>query len=204
MFIGLSKLGRDDNFKIKTPTAVAAIRGTSVRVTADEKSSQIDVLAGKVMVNPVKEGKVIEDVEKVVEKNDMVVLDTKKVDEVIASKQIEVKKLDTEQIEQIQVENEGIKVDTTVNKEVILELKSTGINSEISDIKKIQNEDKKRQEELKKLNEDQRREEEKKAQLQKEQEFKEARMRAEKRKQEHERMKTMKNEDKGMSIPAIE
>ncbi len=90
------------------------------------------------------------------------------------------------------------------NKALIVELASTGINSEISDIEKIKNEDKKRQEELNKLNEEQRREEEKKARLQKEEEYKEARVRAGKRKQEHQRIKTIKNEDKGMSIPAIE
>lgn len=60
VFLALSKLG-NTGFKVKTPTAVASVRGTSFTVVTDKKGAKLSVLKGTVAVNPVKDGKTIED-----------------------------------------------------------------------------------------------------------------------------------------------
>ncbi len=67
LFVTISKLTKSSSFEVSSSTAVAAVRGTSLSVIADEKSSRIVVLKGKVSVQPVKEGKVIEGSESTVE-----------------------------------------------------------------------------------------------------------------------------------------
>jgi len=60
VFCTLTKL-RGTGFKVQTPTAIAAVRGTSFTVLSDKKGAKLSVVKGTVSVNPVKEGKVIED-----------------------------------------------------------------------------------------------------------------------------------------------
>jgi len=60
VFLTLSKL-RGTGFKVKTPTAVASVRGTSFTVLSDKKGAKLSVVKGTVAVNPVKDGKTIED-----------------------------------------------------------------------------------------------------------------------------------------------
>jgi hypothetical protein len=60
VFLTLSKL-RGTGFKVKTPTAVASVRGTSFTVLSDKKGAKLSVSKGTVAVNPVKDGKIIED-----------------------------------------------------------------------------------------------------------------------------------------------
>lgn len=59
VYLTLSKL-RGTGFKVKTPTAVASVRGTSFTVLSDNKGSKLSVAKGTVAVDPVKDGKVIE------------------------------------------------------------------------------------------------------------------------------------------------
>lgn len=124
IFVTISKLTKDSKFEVSTNTTVAAIRGTSFRVTAGKKESKIDVLAGKIKVNPVKDGQVVEKIEKIVETNNTVMLDDKSVDEIVeGKKEIEVVKLKTEDAEEIREEIKDIKVSEQMKQEVKEEIK---------------------------------------------------------------------------------
>ncbi|RPI95288.1 MAG: hypothetical protein EHM32_05810 [Spirochaetales bacterium] len=110
VFVTVSKLAKGSSFEVASPTTIAAVRGTSFRVTADETSSRIDVLSGRIKVNPVKEGKVIEDVETIIESNSTVSLDAKAVDRIVdEKKEIEVAVLREEEITAIREEVKDIK-----------------------------------------------------------------------------------------------
>ncbi len=86
MFVTVSKLAKGSSFEVASPTTIAAVRGTSFRVTADENSSRIDVLSRKIKVNPVQEGKVIESIETVIETNNTVSLDIKDVEKIVGKR----------------------------------------------------------------------------------------------------------------------
>ena len=109
MFVTLSKLMKNANFEVRSNTAVAAIRGTSLRVTADERNARIDVLKGKVSVKPIQRGRIIEEAESIVETNNTVELNEKKVDEIVEKKgAVEIVLLKDEEITVIQQEIQGI------------------------------------------------------------------------------------------------
>jgi hypothetical protein len=144
LFVTVSKLTKGSTLEVVSPTTIAAVRGTSFRVTADEKSSRIDVLSGKIKVNPVKEGKVIESVETVVETNNAVVMDTKAVDAVIEKKkEIEVVILKPEEVKEIREEVKDIKP-----AEKLEEAAQQEIREVILEVKDDQAEEKKEEERL--------------------------------------------------------
>ncbi len=87
IFVVVSKLAKGTSFSVKTPLTLAAVRGTSFRVSADAKTARIDVVAGKVTVNPVREGKVVEEVSAVVENSQAVELTPEKVAAVFEKKE---------------------------------------------------------------------------------------------------------------------
>ncbi|HNU90759.1 MAG TPA: FecR domain-containing protein [Spirochaetota bacterium] len=123
MFVTVSKLGKGASFEVASPTTIAAVRGTSFRVTADKNSSRIDVLAGRIKVNPVREGRIIEEIETVVETNGTVALDTKAVEKIVEDKKpIEVAVLKDEEITAIREEIKDIKpiekLDKSVGQEI--------------------------------------------------------------------------------------
>ena len=123
MFVTVSKLVKGSSFEVASPTTIAAVRGTSFRVTADTNSSRIDVLSGKIKVNPVREGRVIEEVETVVETNNTVSLDTEAVEKIVEQKkEIEVAVLKEEEITAIREEVKDIKpverLEDTVKQEI--------------------------------------------------------------------------------------
>lgn len=74
----LSKLSRKDSFTVRTNTAVAAVRGTGFRISSENGSAKIEVVSGKVLVSPAKDGVSIDNAAVVVEKNSLVVIDEKK------------------------------------------------------------------------------------------------------------------------------
>ncbi|MCX8124861.1 MAG: FecR domain-containing protein [Spirochaetes bacterium] len=92
-FATLGKLKKGDSFALKSKTVIAAVRGTSFRMVADDKGAQVNVIAGKVMVKPVSNETVVEDVEVIVEENQTVALDTKTVETIV--QKIEEKKSET-------------------------------------------------------------------------------------------------------------
>jgi hypothetical protein len=87
IFVMVSKLTKGSSFSVKTPFTLAAIRGTSFRVSADEKAARVDVVSGKVSVNPVREGRVVEEITAVVETNQVVELTAAKVEAVAVKKE---------------------------------------------------------------------------------------------------------------------
>ena len=52
----LTRLVKGGSYEVKTPTQVAAVRGTIFQVSGNDNQSQLDVLAGSVLVNPVVNG----------------------------------------------------------------------------------------------------------------------------------------------------
>jgi hypothetical protein len=124
LFVILSKLSRSSTFKIVTPTTIAAVRGTSFRVVADQEGSRIDVLKGVVRIQPVKQGRVAENIEKLVEANRTAVISERIVDDVIAGKkEIEVASLSSAKISDIKKEIKDIKTDSKLTREVLDEYK---------------------------------------------------------------------------------
>lgn len=86
VYVTLSKL-KGKGFKVKTPTVVASVRGTSFTVVSDKKGSKLSVLKGTVAVNPVKDGQIIEDKTVSVETgNKTGYIDEKSVEKIIMGK----------------------------------------------------------------------------------------------------------------------
>ncbi len=85
MNVTLARLKKGE-FRVKTGTAVAAVRGTTFRITADEKAMRLDVVTGAVRVNPVQNNAVVASVETTVETNQTVELDEKAVKEAVDEK----------------------------------------------------------------------------------------------------------------------
>lgn len=109
MNVTLAKLKKGD-FRVKTGTAVAAVRGTTFRITADDKATRLDVVTGAVKVNPVQNDTVVTTVEKTVEMNQAVELDEKAVKEAVEEKkEIAVVELKPEEVKEIREEVKDIK-----------------------------------------------------------------------------------------------
>ena len=151
VFVTVSKLFKDSKMQVKTPTSVAGIRGTSFRVSAEKDGvSRVDVLAGKVKVNPVKDEKVIESIEKIVETNKTIEMDQKAVENIVEKKKdIKIVALQKEEIETIKEEAKFIKIDNTLNEEIKNEIKEIGI--ETKPVEQIKDEKEYQQELIKQL-----------------------------------------------------
>ncbi len=138
ILVGLSKLKKGSEFKIKSRTAVASVRGTVFRVASEQKSAKIQVVKGVVRVNPVKDGKVLTNVEVDVSKGKAVDLSEKKVQEIVEKKEtLEVKKLDVSELEEISKDIKETQVvaqlDTAAKKESAEVLEET--KSQITELK---------------------------------------------------------------------
>lgn len=120
----LAKL-KGTGFKVKTPTAVASVRGTSFTVLSDKKGAKLSVVKGTVAVNPVKEGKIIEDKSIDVEagkKTDYI--DRKAVDKIIMGK-MEIPVMDMTPAEKIEIQTEVKDIKVEEIPELALELNET-------------------------------------------------------------------------------
>jgi len=161
-FATLGKLKKGDNFALKSKTVIAAVRGTSFRIVASEKGSSVDVVTGKVMVKPVSNNTVVEDVEVVVEENQTVALDTKAVETIvqkIEEKKAETTEKDTQQkiVEEIQESIKPIETPKETIQEIKQEVKDIPVvavvheevKQEISRVVEEDKEAKKREEEEK-------------------------------------------------------
>ena len=108
----LGKLKKDSSFSVKTPTTVVAVRGTSFRITADAKKARAEVVEGKVEIQPIVGGKVVEDVKQVVETSQAVELDAKQAAKAAKEKKpIAVVKMEKKQIEEIKSEVRTIRAE---------------------------------------------------------------------------------------------
>lgn len=109
MNVTLAKLKKGE-FRVKTDTAVAAVRGTTFRITADGKATRLDVVNGAVKVNPVQNNVIVPTVEKTVEANQTMELDEKGVRQAVEEKkEIAVTELKPEEAEKIREEVKNIK-----------------------------------------------------------------------------------------------
>jgi len=159
-FVTLGKLKKGDNFAFKSKTVIAAVRGTSFRMVASEEGASVDVVTGKVKVQPVSNNTVVEDVEVIVEENQTVALDTKKV-ETIVQKIEEKKSIATQQdaqqkiVEEIKATIKPIATPKETIKEIKQEVKDIPVvatvheevKQEISKVIEENKEAKKREEE---------------------------------------------------------
>ncbi len=81
-----SKLAKGNRYEVKTRTNTASIRGTVFQVSDSGKESQLDVLFGSVLVNPVLNGIVQRQVGEVVEENQSLTLDQALVQDILKKK----------------------------------------------------------------------------------------------------------------------
>ncbi len=148
MSVTLAKLLKG-NFRVKTSTAVAAVRGTSFRISADEKSMRLDVVTGTVNVNPVQNNAVLHDIEKTVETNQTVEIDEKTVKQAVEEKkEIKVTELRPDEIRLIREELKDIKPDMLdkVNDSARKELKEKILPPDDSARRDTEKEDKEKKE----------------------------------------------------------
>ena len=109
MNVTLAKLSKGE-FRVQTPVAVASVRGTTFRITAEEKAMRLDVVTGAVRISPVRNNTVVADAGKTVEMNQTVKLDEKTVNKVVEKKaEIIVAELKPGEVTQIKDEIRGIK-----------------------------------------------------------------------------------------------
>lgn len=133
VYVIFSKLKKNSYYQVITPTLVASIRGTSFRVSAQEKKVRLDVLNGNVVVNPVIDGTIRNVVEKLVEKNQSVIIDEKLARAAFERKKsIDVVQLKPEEI--IAIKEEATSIKPKVIEKLDIEARKE-INREISDMK---------------------------------------------------------------------
>ena len=122
VFLTLAKL-KGTGFKVKTPTAVASVRGTSFTVLSDKKGSKLSVVKGTVAVNPVKDGNVIEDKTVAVETGNRTdYIDKKAVEKIIMGK-MEIPVMAMTPAEKIEIQTEAKEMKIEAMPELSLELK---------------------------------------------------------------------------------
>jgi hypothetical protein len=132
IFVIMSKLSKESSFSVKTPTTLAAIRGTSFMVVSDPKDSRIYVLKGRVLVQLAKEGKLAENIEKMLEANKKVIVSEELVNQIIAGKkEIEVAPLTPKEISAIKEEIKNIKISDKLDPEVQKEFKEISPDSKV-------------------------------------------------------------------------
>ncbi|HOD16541.1 MAG TPA: FecR family protein [Spirochaetota bacterium] len=114
----MSKLSRATDFSVRTPTTIAAIRGTSFMVVSDPGSSKIYVLKGRILVQLAREGKLAGNIEKMLEANKKVVVSEDLVNQIVAGKKdIEVVSLNPKEISDIKKEIKDIKASDKLDAE---------------------------------------------------------------------------------------
>ena len=122
VFLTLTKL-KGTGFKVKTPTAVASVRGTSFTVLSDKKGAKLSVVKGTVAVNPVKDGTVIEDKTVSVETgNKTDYIDKKSVEKIIMGK-MEIPVMAMTPAEKIEIQTQVKEMKIEEMPELSLELK---------------------------------------------------------------------------------
>jgi hypothetical protein len=108
IFTTVSKLKEDENFRVSTPTMVIAVRGTSFRVSTDANSSDTDVLAGTVKVNPVRDGKVVTEVSNYVGENNRAEIKKDQVREILRSRKITIAAINAERMKRLRDDLNGL------------------------------------------------------------------------------------------------
>ncbi|MBN2158167.1 MAG: FecR domain-containing protein [Spirochaetes bacterium] len=104
IFTTVQKLKADENFRVNTRTMVVAVRGTSFGVTADANSSQTEVLAGTVKVNPVQDGAVVSDVVTEVKENNRAEIRKDQLRELLRDRKIAVAGIRAERMKKLRAD----------------------------------------------------------------------------------------------------
>ncbi len=122
MLASISRLSKNSSFEVKSSTSVAAVRGTTFRVIAGDKSSKIDVVKGRVRVTPVHAGKLLLESAAEVETNRAVALDVEAVTGIAEKKKaVEVTVIPKEEVKAIREELKSLPGDAAVADEVLRE-----------------------------------------------------------------------------------
>jgi hypothetical protein len=108
VYTAVEKLKSDENFRISTKTMVAAVRGTNFRVSADENSSETDVLTGTVKVNPVQDGRVVSDISNEVRENNSAEIKKEQIGEILKSRKLAVAPIRAERMKRFRDDLNGI------------------------------------------------------------------------------------------------
>jgi hypothetical protein len=138
VFASFAKMKKDSSLQVKTQTAIAAVRGTSFRVSADDKKSSVEVLSGKVQLNPVKDDVVVDTVSSVVDENKSAEISVKDIKAISESKkEIKVSNLKPEMREEIKAESSGISVSKNSPAELKTELETVGVKSVEVEVKPV-------------------------------------------------------------------
>ncbi len=154
VLLTLSKL-KGTGFKVKTPTAVAAVRGTSFTVISDKKGAKMSVVKGTVEVNPVKDGKIIEDKTVSVESgNTTPYIDKKAVDRIIMGDMV-IPVMEMTPAEKIEIETAVKEIKIEEMPDLTLELKEeirkeTVAGPEVVEESKVEKKDEKKESSVKK------------------------------------------------------
>lgn len=122
LLLTLPKL-QGTGFQVKTPTAVASVRGTSFEVVADKKGSKLSVAKGTVALNPVKNGQTIENKTVNVETGNKTDYINEKVVEKIISGAIKIPVVEMTSTEKIEIQSELVDIKIEEMPELSLELK---------------------------------------------------------------------------------
>jgi hypothetical protein len=85
----VTRLEKDGSFTVKTPTTLAAVRGTEFSVAVQNGQEKVAVLSGKVAVGIVKENETAPAKETIAEEGKTVVVDTSKKDVTLSVRKIE-------------------------------------------------------------------------------------------------------------------
>jgi hypothetical protein len=86
ILVMLSKLVKGESYQVKTNTQVASVRGTNFQVSSDQEESRVDVLDGKILVNPVADGEVKKEIAEYVSENQSLSLNRGTVREILAKR----------------------------------------------------------------------------------------------------------------------
>ncbi len=108
IFTVVSKLKDDEDFRVTTQTMVVAVRGTSFRVSSVGNSSETEILAGTVKVNPVQDGTMVADVSNEVGENSRAEIKKEQVREIIRDRRIAVTAISAERRKRLRDDLDGI------------------------------------------------------------------------------------------------
>ncbi|HOP63508.1 MAG TPA: FecR domain-containing protein [Spirochaetota bacterium] len=132
VFLTLTKL-KGTGFKVKTPTAVASVRGTSFTVTSNKRGAKLAVVKGTVAVNPVKEGKIIEEKTVSVETGKTTDYINETVVEQVITGKMEIPVMDMTPAEKIEIQAEVKEIKIEEIPDLTLEIKEEIINETVAE-----------------------------------------------------------------------
>lgn len=196
VYVTLAKL-KGKEFRVKTPTAVASVRGTSFTVVADKKGAKLSVTRGTVAVNPVKDGRIIMEKTASVDAGQKTAyIDMRSVEKIIAGR-MEIPVMDMTPAEKIEIQSEVKNIKIEAIPDLSIDLKDE-IRQQAENTMAVTSEGKKamqdsvvksneREDALKKLEEEKHKKEEEESRL------------AEEKKQKAEKLK----KDRASNIPTL-